>query len=219
LKENEKQLRRLSRELITSRERERSRLARDLHDELGQQLATLALEIGLLKNNGNISEKNIDELNLRVKSITEEVRRIYQGLHPHILENFGLTAAVEALIDEYNAMGIFKIVSKLCLIEKEAISPEIALHIYRILQESLRNITKHADADNVFISLDFTDSELSLVVQDDGKGFESDEVRDKPGIGLTGMKERTSICGGTLKTDSRIGEGTRISVRIPSPVM
>ncbi|MBU1024020.1 hypothetical protein KKB99_07025 [bacterium] len=169
MKENEKQLRRLSRELITSRERERSRLARDLHDELGQQLATLALEIGLLKNNGNISEKNIDELNLRVKSITEEVRRIYQGLHPHILENFGLTAAVEALIDEYNAMGIFKIVSKLCLIEKEAISPEIALHIYRILQESLRNITKHADADNVFISLDFTDSELSLVVQDDGK--------------------------------------------------
>lgn len=214
------QLRQLSAHLQSIREKERTRIARELHDELGQLLTALNTEIVLLKNKipagQNILSDRAQSMSFLVELTMQTVKRIYMGLRPGMLDHLGLTAAIAWQAEEFSRRtGIVCDVS--FNPEDMTIDPDLTSTIFRIFQETLTNVQRHAKATKVTVNLKATDDQLEFVVKDNGKGIAEEQLRKPDSFGLMGIKERVYHWGGSEAIVGKIGKGTTITISIPLP--
>ncbi|MGE5094824.1 MAG: sensor histidine kinase [Betaproteobacteria bacterium] len=211
----------LLRQLVNAQEDERRRIARELHDDLGQLVSALVLKISMLKRAANVppevreSLEALEEIARRTDNVVDFA--VWQ-LRPRALDDLGLAAALDDYV--HNWSRHFGIDARFAAPEREAVrlDPEIETVLYRIAQEALNNVAKHARAAHVEVRLERGAAHASLVVVDDGVGFDPGEVaRAAKGLGLRGMDERAGFIGGGAKVVSAPGKGTRVQVDIPLP--
>jgi len=203
------------RRVVSAQEQERRRLARELHDETGQALTSILLGLRTVEEAGGEEELRaaVAEVRELVRSTLQDVRRLAVELRPKALDDFGLVAALERLTESFTEQtGIA--VGFESLLPTARLTPEIETALYRIVQESLTNIVKHAQAHNVSIVLGRKSDSVSVIVEDDGVGFDPDRPRED-GLGLIGMRERVSLIGGRLTIESRPGAGTTFIAEVP----
>ncbi|HEX9161225.1 MAG TPA: PAS domain S-box protein [Thermoanaerobaculia bacterium] len=213
------QLRSLSSRLISVQEQERKRIAREVHDELGQGLTALKLNVAALAQSlppaaRDAAVNDIRRINDLIDSNIRDVRRIAGELRPTALDDFGLTAAVQLAAENFlSQTGIECEVS----IRPEEIqpAPETAIVIYRILQEALTNVVRHAAATRVEIRLRQDEQSVVLEVRDNGSGITAPELARSDAHGLVGMRERAALIGGDLRIEGVPGKGTIVSLRAP----
>ena len=210
------ELRRLSGQLQQAQEEERLRLARELHDELGQVLTGLKIELAWLEERVHESHPGLliqmQETRVLVDSAMTTVRRVATALRPQILDNLGLRAALDWLSQEI--CGRARLTAVLDYNLAEEVEQELAITIFRICQEALTNVVRHAKARNVRICLQQKTQALLLEIIDDGEGFDPSRA-SKNSLGLVGIRERALLWGGRVEVESpRLG-GTRIAVELP----
>jgi two-component system CheB/CheR fusion protein len=206
-------LRALTASLFTSQEDERRRIARELHDEVSQALAIIENELEQLPPAGPDTAVKLEGLRHRVSELSEEVRRITKGLHPSVLEDLGLAEALRQLVKDFGEReGMLVTFAERAV--PSVIPTEPAAALYRIAQEALWNVAKHAGKTHVKVSLVGIDCAVQLTVRDLGEGFDVGEVRGK-GLGLVSMEERARWVGGTLRIESTPGEGTSVEAEVP----
>ena len=219
LKESEQELKRLAAQLLHVQEKERKELARELHDGLGQILTGIRFTVEETIRKGNKEGSSAVGPQWRmvlslVQEGIEETRRIQMALRPSILDDLGIVATLSWFCREFEKVyaGI-RIERKIDLREEE-VPDSLKTVVYRIVQEALNNISKHSGAKNVKIQLSKENSRLELWIEDDGQGFDPSRIRSEkegmPGFGLTSMKERTELSGGTFTITSAVGKGTQI---------
>jgi signal transduction histidine kinase len=199
-----------------AREDERKRIARDLHDELGQILTALRMDIALLRVKFGIDNPDlVDQVkNIlgQVDSTIQVVRDVAAKLRPSVLD-LGIVAALEWQVAEFAKRSDIQF--ELSIVEQNIeLDDERATAIFRIVQESLTNVTRHADARKVNILLNIQGADYLLEITDNGRGFES-EKSGKRTYGLMGIRERVLMLGGSININSALGQGTQITVRIP----
>jgi PAS domain S-box-containing protein len=216
MREMNRQLRALSVALQEVREQERTRISRELHDELGQQLTGLKLDLAWMskrvKEGRELQSQALDEMRLQMDEAIASVRRISTDLRPPILDDLGFGEAVTWQANEVAKRSGFEMQLNL---EAAALvrNKELATALFRIVQESLNNCVKHAHASRVEIELSTNEKDLILKVADNGQGFEMDQLRGG-GIGLVSMRERMDALGGHLQILSSPGQGTSVVVSI-----
>lgn len=224
LRESEGQLRSLTTRLLVVQEEERGRIAKEMHDELGQALMLLKLQLSsvmdhLRKDQRKLGQECAYMLN-EVDALIENIRRLIQDLSPTVLEELGLTAAIKLLLEEF---------AKHYDIEADTVKfddidqlfpPPVRLGIYRIFQESFTNIGKHAKATQVSVSVRETGQQVSFLIKDNGQGFNLAGILGQEnrtnGTGLFAMIERARLAGGQLVVNSRVGAGTEIALTVPA---
>ena len=221
LKESEERLRYLASQLMNAQERERKRVAHELHDNLGQSLLTLKLQFNRITRNlpadlANLKEDCQYSLDY-LQEIIEDVRRLSYNLTPAVLD-IGLKAAVTELVDEFCDQQNIGCASKIDDIES-LLSFDHKINLYRIVQEALTNISKYSKAAQVLVSLKRINRQVVLAIEDDGGGFDLPRVlarrgKDK-GLGLSSMEERARIMGGTFAIASQPDSGTTITITVP----
>jgi len=204
----------LSRKVLMAQEEERARLSRDLHDDLGQILSALRLELALLARQSAAGGDAFQTCFGQIEQAAEALRRICRGLRPPLLDDLGVEPAVQQLVREFEEHSGIAVDLEIGLDEERtAVRPETALATYRILQEALTNAGRHAGARNVNISLYRDGAALVLSVYDDGRGFDAASLGGDRGSGLQGMRERAALVNGVLEIQSIPSEGTRIRFR------
>ena len=206
------------RRVIAAQELERRRLARELHDETGQALTSILLGLKSIRASRNDEEAERAEAELRelVVQALQDVRSLAVELRPAALDDFGLVPALERLAGTFSERtGIRATVA--ATLGDTRLPPETETVVYRLVQEALTNVVKHAAASEVSIVLTRRDGGVSAVVEDDGQGFEESAVRDEA-LGLVGMRERLALLGGTLAIESSPGEGTAVIAYLPLAV-
>jgi PAS domain S-box-containing protein len=217
LREHEKLLRELSAHHDSVREGERAHIAREIHDELGQALTALKMDLSVLtirfgETTPQIREQ-VQDLKARVDAIIQVVRDVATALRPAALD-LGILAGLEWLVEEFQKRnGIRCTVS---VAESDvALGEDRSIVLFRIVQESLTNVSRHASARNVEILLDHDAERIRLDIEDDGVGFDVDAARRKKTFGLLGIQERVIMLRGELSIASEPGRGTRVSVSMP----
>jgi signal transduction histidine kinase len=215
VRERTESLAALATHLQQVREEERGHLARELHDELGSLLTAAKLDVARLKSRqANASPEAAERLQHLTDTLNTGIalsRRIIEDLRPSSLSHLGLVASLEILAQEFGERAGLTVTTDLEAVE---LGGAAQLTIYRLLQESLTNIGKYAQAQHVTISLQNFDSYISVEVKDDGKGFDTTQAR-LSSHGLIGMRHRVEASGGRLTVTSRIGRGTCISAVLP----
>ncbi len=214
----EEAARSLSGRLIHAQEAERTRLARELHDDLSQSLALLSIELDMFARNppaanGEVSERMRD-LSGQVKILSSSVHRISHELHPAKLEQLGLVAALRGFCREIAEARNIAIELETRDVPRD-LPIDIALCFYRIVQEGLQNVIKHSGCAAAKVELTPNDNELYLIVSDQGCGFDSIAATNHSSLGLVSMRERVRLVRGQISIESRKGEGTQIKVRVP----
>jgi PAS domain S-box-containing protein len=209
----------LSRKALMAQEEERARVSRDLHDELGQLLTASRFELGWLQKHAAEMPDEVSNALARaieaVEKSADELRRICRGLRPPLLDDLGLEPAVRLLAQEFEERTGLQVDMETQLDETSPVTMEVALCTYRVLQESLNNINRHANARDVDVSLVGGSDELLLSVYDDGKGFDVEALEGDGGVGIVGMRERASLVGGIIEIRSAPSQGTRVVLRVP----
>src|ERR1041384_4806853 len=213
LRESHEQLRALSAYLQTVREEERTRIAREVHDELGQALPGWKLDLSRLASQ-RPRPQTIKSLVARVNSTIQTVRRIATELRPGILDDLGLVAAIEWQANEFQARtGVeCKVHAGL---HEPLLKPQVTTAFFRIFQETLTNVIRHAKATRVAVDLRKQAGQLVLKVRDNGRGISAAEISSTHSIGLAGMRERAALVGGEVNIRGIRGKGTAVTVRIP----
>lgn len=218
LKSSAEELRALALHLQNIREAERMHIAREIHDELGQQLTGIKMDISWIKRKLSASEKTIhnklEESIVMVDNTIKTVRKIATELRPSIIDDLGLSEAINWLSDEFTKRSGIAVKCNLKLHE-EQYPPDISIAIFRIYQESLTNISRHANATMVICRLEEKNDMLSLIVIDNGVGFDQQIQGKKSTLGILGMKERVKQLNGEYVIQSMPGEGTQVSVTVP----
>jgi PAS domain S-box-containing protein len=218
LREREMELQSLTDRLILGQEEERRRLARELHDDLSQRLAVLAIQAGktesAVKDGHDPILKPLRDLRDQTIQIAADVHDISRRLHPSILDDLGLSKAVEAECTRFSTREGIEVAFSAQDIKGRP-PQDISLSLYRIVQEGLNNIAKHACAHRVAVSLNESEEGLHLSVKDDGIGFDAAEVRKKPGLGLSSIRERVRLVQGRHRITSEPEKGTTIEVTVP----
>jgi signal transduction histidine kinase len=208
----------LARRLIAAQEEERSRVARELHDDLTQRLAAVAIEAGRLQRippqDAGKLRAGLDNVKQQMARISEDVHRLSRRLHPSTLDDLGLVAAIESECRSFFERGGAP-VHFTHAGDLDEITPHVRLALYRIVQESLRNIQRHAGAQEVSVHAEGLEDRIELEVRDDGQGFRRDDPAWRPGLGLASMEERARLLGGDLGVSSAPGQGTRVRARLP----
>jgi len=219
LRESHEQLRALSVYLQSIREEERTRIAREVHDELGQALTSCKLDLSWIAGKLPRELKPLLEktraLSSHIDATIQTVRRISSELRPGVLDHLGLVAALEWQANEFqNRTGIKCDVQT--NVREQKLDQELSTTLFRIFQETLTNVIRHAGATQVWADLHETDGQVKLDVRDNGRGISRSEISDSKSMGLLGMKERTALLGGIFKI-GRLGrsKGTRVCVSIP----
>jgi signal transduction histidine kinase len=216
------ELRVLAAHLETVREEERKRIARELHDELGQAVTALKLDLAwlehrLLRHTPELSQRTRDLLK-RLDGVIVSVRRIITELRPSILDELGLAAAIEWQAQEFATRT--RVALDLAIDVDDGVLPDpVASAVFRMLQEALTNVARHAGARRVHVALHQDARLLSLDVADDGRGITEAELRGRRSLGLLGLRERASACGGTIEIRGEPGRGTTVSLRLPLPAL
>jgi PAS domain S-box-containing protein len=214
----------LASRLITAQEEERSRIARELHDGVGQHAVSLALAIAALQtsaqewSNVGKASQDLDRELARLKQYTVEladgIRELSHELHPAVLEHAGFVSAVRALCDEFRRRENMRIelsIEKGLQLQRQ----EASVGLYRILQEALHNIRRHAHSKRVAISLSSSQGLIRLAIRDFGVGFDPSVARTKPSLGMISMQERTRILGGAFHIKTSAKHGTEIIIEVP----
>jgi len=211
-----------ARQITQAQESERRRIARELHDDTIQSLVALSRRLEALGTSDELSSHevaaDISELQAATGEIIKRVRRFSQDLRPSILDDLGLLPTLEELAASMNRrdglQAEFKVKG-----EERRLSSEMELTLFRIAQEAMNNVRKHADADRVVTTVELTDGAVNLTVEDNGKGFNPPTLTDHPTaagkLGLIGMHERARLLGGSLVVESEPGRGTRVIVNVP----
>jgi two-component system sensor histidine kinase UhpB len=215
-------LQKMSEQVLAAQEDERKRIARELHDETAQALTTLLIRLKILERARTAAEMRgqIDELRELTADTLEAVRKLAVELRPATLDDLGLVAALEGYTDSYGShMPVRVAFSAEGFDDRDGrLPPQVELVLYRVVQEALTNVAKHAHAHEVRVQLRRHTDEVIAAVADDGQGFDvEDMMRSRErGLGLFGMQERLALVGGQLVIDSSPGHGTRIHARVPS---
>ena len=220
LKERQSELRKLSAQVLEAREEEKTRIARELHDELGQLLTALKMDLGWVRERlaGDDPElaAKTEKMDETLDQTVTSVRRIAADLRPLMLDDLGLPDAAAWLVEDFEKRsGIaceFKMVNEAELHEFER---NIANTVYRALQESLTNVGRHANAKNAWVLLRIDHGGIQLEIEDNGRGVSVDDLAKSHSLGLKGMRERVFHIGGSLEVTSPPRGGTRVSVRVP----
>lgn len=215
------QLRATSSKIITAQEEERRRISRELHDETAQALTSLLIRLRLVQNARTLEEahREIAELRELTVQTIEEVRKLAIELRPTTLDNLGLVAAIEWYCRDYRerigATIAFDVHGT-----PRRVHPEIELVVYRVAQEALTNIARHAGASEASVVLAFSDDSLEMRIRDNGIGFDPSSIdeREERGLGLFGMRERVELVGGSFSIRGGPGIGTVLVMRVPSIV-
>ena len=218
----EKQRVALLRRLVSSQEFERRRIARDLHDQMGQRLTALRLKIASLHEISPDSDQfkpRVERLQEIAERLDSEVSFLAWELRPTTLDDLGLLDAVAAFVNQWSLHYEIPADFHSAGLPKDRLDREIETHLYRITQEALNNIVKHAEAKHVTVLLEGRDQSVILIIEDDGIGFDTSKKRvsnvSGKGLGLVGMSERATLIGGELEMESSPGKGTTIYVRVP----
>lgn len=219
----EDSLRQLSKNLVHTQENERKRLARELHDGVNQVLSVARRKLFFVESNikDNEDPETGIELAAAGKLLSEaidEIKKVSRNLRPVNLEHFGLISAVKFMCEEFRLRTKISVKLRLRYVSELEYSPENEIHIYRIIQEALRNIEKHARTKKISINIILKAERLCISIEDFGKGFDIKQESvnySKEKYGLLGMKERAESLGGTFNVVSVIGSGSKISIDIP----
>ncbi|HVP80469.1 MAG TPA: PAS domain S-box protein [Thermodesulfobacteriota bacterium] len=222
LRESEKQLRYLSSQLLTAQETERRRISRGIHDEMGQALSLIKLRLRFigkeLTQDQAAAKDECEAISQYINQVIENVRRLSRDLSPSILEDAGLLAAIQWLVTNSKTDHQIKMILDVGSID-EWFPRDAQITIYRILQEALTNIRKHARAKDASVVIKEHEGKVSFSVEDDGIGFDALRAAtvnpDERGLGLAIMEERARMLGGSLEIWSEKGKGTRITFRVP----
>ena len=202
--------------MIGGQEEERKRIAKELHDGLGGLLSTVQLHFSTTQQKVGPTTQEVNGLHKAAHLLDEacsEVRRIAHNMMPGALMKLGLIPALQDICDAMSQAGI---PTELQVFHMEdRLNEQVEISVYRIIQESLNNIRKHAQAREVIIQLSQADNMLSITVEDDGKGFHVNQARAKGGIGLRSIESRVKYLNGTLDIDSETGEGTTVNIEVP----
>lgn len=216
LRRSREQLRNLNTYLHSVREEERAHISREVHDALGQKLTSLRMDVTLLRRelSGNGADARLDEMEDRLESTIQAVRRISSELRPPVLDDVGLGAAVRWESKQFESRSEIP-----CEVSVPAgdlgLDPDLATDLFRLFQEALTNVARHAEASSVEVRLAHEGSDLVLTVADDGRGIRADEIDDAGSFGLLGMRERVNRWDGRLEFDAGSQDGTTVTVRVP----
>jgi len=219
LDESRARLQALSRQLLAAQEDERKRVAREVHDELGQVLTGIKIGLSALRSRSSRrpsleTERRLDAVNVAIDGAIEAVRRIILRLRPGVLDNLGPLAALEYEVQEFTHQAGLPV--RLILpAEPFTVDAERSTILYRTVQEALTNVLRHADARTVVVTLDAQPHALVLQVTDDGRGIAENELRNPRSMGILGMRERAMSCGGTLEVRRGAGGGTDVVLTVP----
>lgn len=227
LEESEAELRRLSARLLDVQEAERKTISRELHDSIGQALAAtkFGVENCLYRIRGVADKetvKSLETLARVVRRASEEVRRIHTDLRPSLLDDLGIIATISWFCREFQGLYSDLRIEQRIDIEEKQVADSLKIVIFRLLQEALNNVAKYGKGDTVRVSLQETEGHIELAIEDNGRGFDVDQVRStkslKGGFGLTSMKERTELSGGSFSIESAPGAGTLVRASWPTRI-
>lgn len=219
MKQDSQTLEALSRRFLEIQEEERRHLARELHDEFGQVLATITMHLTVARQvAGEVAHSRLDECISLIHQTGEQLRCLMFELRPTFLDTMGLDATLRWLAElhQKRTRSDVRVIGNT---SGMPVAPEMAITCFRVAQEALTNVARHTDARNVWIELNRNEDHLELVVRDDGCGFDVAQTQEQAyrrgRLGLIGMKERVEILGGTLLVESQPGRGTQIRASFP----
>ncbi|HEX3777843.1 MAG TPA: chemotaxis protein CheB [Polyangiaceae bacterium] len=216
----EKARQELQRRLVTAQEEERSRISRELHDEVGQQLTALALLLKSLENDANADCLNakLRELRSMAESVGGQIHQLATELRPVALDQLGLQGALSGYLDSWRERSGVAVDLFCAGIDQQRLPRAIETTLYRIVQEAMNNIYKHAKATNVSVSIERRGDQVLAIIEDNGAGFTQEaQPNELVRIGVAGMRERAAIVGGDLTIESTAGDGTIVRARLPIP--
>jgi two-component system, NarL family, sensor histidine kinase UhpB len=206
-----------ARAALTAQERERLRIGRALHDEAGQTLTAIALEVERAASDGPVAQREqMASLAAQLHDCLDEIRRISRDLRPEALDDLGLVNALIALTSRVDRQSGVRVERQLSA-QLPTLSTELELVIYRVAQEALTNVLRHSKATRCVVVLESNDDEVELRVSDDGVGMPSRSSGET--IGIEGMRERALLGGGTLSIESPPAQGTQVTLRLPAPMV
>jgi two-component system sensor histidine kinase UhpB len=214
------EVRDLAGRLISARESERARIARDLHDDIGQRVASMSIALSRIQRqlpDGSTPARLLaSDLEHQTTQLSADLRHLSHELHPSALEHLGLLEALRERCEEFSEES--GVCARLDVSEAWRDVPDVlGLCLYRVVQEALRNVATHARARNVTVALDQLDGHLTMQVTDDGCGFDPTGTTRRSGLGLIGLSERVRTLGGELEVTSAPHAGTRLAVSLPVP--
>jgi PAS domain S-box-containing protein len=220
LKESRQELRALAGRLMNAEEEERKRISRELHDDLSQKLALLSFDTASLLQKlpptVDQMKEQLRDLQTRVVQLSQDVRQISHRLHPSVLEDLGLAAALNELCEEISAREGIE-----AAFEQDAVPGDLPVNVasclYRVAQEALHNVLKHAHANQVHLKLRGSSGGIQLSIRDTGAGFDLEEVSLRHGLGIVSMKERVRLVQGEFAIHSQPGRGTEVRILVPLP--
>jgi two-component system, chemotaxis family, sensor kinase Cph1 len=218
----EAQLSMILRRTVIEQEAERRRIARELHDSLGQYLTIMQLDLDGIGRHAEASaeiQQRIVKLKALTANVGQEVNRLAWEIRPTALDDLGLQTAVQQFLEEWSETSKLKIDLHLTLSDRR-LPTAIETALYRTLQEAITNVVKHADATKVGIILEATGKEARLIIEDDGKGFQWEDVESSTApimrLGILGIRERLSLVGGSLEIETAPGQGTTLIIHVPN---
>ena len=219
VQKGQEQLRTLSHHLVALQEEERRNLSRELHDHSGQSMIALQLGLGLLRREADCSPAvlaRVEELLQTADTASRELHDLAVGLRPSALDRFGLVPALEQLLASFGKQSAVEVEIAATGLDQGRLPDDVETALYRIAQEALTNVSRYAGASRVGIVIGRNGDEVSLVVEDDGRGFDVEEALSRGRLGLLGVRERAEMLGGWLEIESAPGAGTTVSVVVPA---
>ncbi len=218
LGQREEQIRRLGEHMLKLEEEERRRISRELHDEVGQAMLVVRLYLEMLQQElppeAVPLKGKVGEALGVIDGTIRDMRRLISALSPSVLEQLGLAAALRQFVNNFSRT--FPVHVRLKLPRLGPLARDTEIMLYRLVQECFSNVIKHSKAENVLLAVDRSDGRLRVRVEDDGIGFDLEQVAHKrESFGITGMRERVALLGGRMEIHTRHGAGTRIDIRVP----
>jgi signal transduction histidine kinase len=201
--------------VITAQEEERRRIARELHDETGQALTSLMVRLQMMNQQAPELKPQIDDLRNGLAETLDNIHNLAMELRPSVLDDLGLAAAVQRYVQDYNRRHPVQVDLLAVGLDEERLPPPVETAVYRIIQESLTNIARHAQAHNASVLLERRNGRVRAIVEDDGIGFDPQQAAQSERLGVYGMRERAELLNGTLTIETEPGQGTSVFVEVP----
>jgi len=203
----------MTRKLVEAQEQERARIARELHDDINQRLAMLAVELEQLKENPSEIESRVQDLRKQTAEISNDVQALSHDLHSSQLEYLGVVGGMKSWCKEFAERQKLEIDFRSDV--SSVLPGAVGLSLFRVLQEALSNAIKHSGVKQIEVQLREDSREIHLVIRDLGRGFDVEVASQGKGLGLTSMRERVRLVNGTISIESKSMSGTTIHVRVP----
>jgi signal transduction histidine kinase len=221
IRESRQKVEHLLKKVISTQEDERKRIARGLHDTILQDTSAFLIKLDICRLQPEcVTIEKIDEMRKIAVETIDNIHTVIKDLRPAILDDLGIVAAIKWLLDKHLEKKAVKYYLDIESPIRGRLAAEVEITLFRVLQEAIINIARHANAQSVFITVNAQDIYLVIIIEDDGDGFDVHELLSHPiedgrGLGIIGMKERASLLDGTMQINSEPGEGTRMCVQIP----